>query len=467
MKMNLLEQSDNDSGHAAVSRRTFVKQAALTAGVAFPTIVPSYVLGANAPSGRVNMAAFGVGLRGAYVNDVFAKFPDARLVAVCDAYASRRERAKKKWDAIYGGEYVKMYSNPYEVLARKDIDAVVITTPDHWHVPLAIAAARAKKDMYVEKPLSYAMAWSLRLREELKQSGGVFQYGTHQRSGTPQQPVSGFRVACELVRNGYIGKIQRVDVWCHDMSQQFEAFNCRQWGSLRPARQPDDLDMDLWSGPSEVKPYTPDRCTQHATYHCEDYSLGFIGGWGAHPLDIMQWGLDMDHTAPVFYEGGGTVPKFGLYRTVDTWDTTCYYENWIPVRFLSERGCKEVIMKYRKRYSGHGTTFFGSEGWISVDRRGMEASKESLLTAKLGPNDKALYESTDHQHNFIECIKSRKSTIGPLEAAIRSDTISHMTNIVVRTGRPVEYDPAKEQIVNGDVETAKLWNRPMRKKWAV
>lgn len=450
-----------------VSRRAFVKGVSLTAGIGFPTIIPSYVLGANAPSERVNVAAFGVGLRGSAVNGAFAKLPDARIVAVCDAYASRRERAKKSWDAHYGGDYVKMYSNPFEVLTRNDIDAVVITTSDHWHVPMAIAAAKAKKDMYVEKPLSYAMAWSIRLREELKRSGGIFQYGTQQRSGTPQRPVPAFRTACELVRNGYIGKIQRVEVWCHDMSQQFEAFNCRKWGSLRPIQQPEDLDMDLWSGPSEIKPYTSDRCTQYGTYHCDDYSLGFIGGWGAHPLDIMQWGLDTDNTGPVYYEGGGTVPKFGLYRTVDTWDITCYYANGITVRFFSERGCRDVIMKYRNRYSGHGTTFFGSEGWISVDRGGMEASKESLMTAKLGGNDKPLYESTDHQHNFIECVKSRKPTISPLEAAIRCDTITHMTNIVVRTGRPVEYDPVKERIVNSDPEIAKLWNRPMRKKWAV
>jgi predicted dehydrogenase len=452
---------------AGVSRRSFVKQASLTGGLTFPTIVPASVFGANAPSERVNLAAFGVGLRGTAVNGAFARFPDVRYVAVCDAYASRRERAKKAWDQIYGGDYVKMYANPFEVLTRNDIDAVVITTCDHWHVPMAIAAARARKDMYVEKPLSVAMAWSLRLRQEVKQTGRIFQYGTQQRSGTPSRPVSDFRTACELVRNGYIGAIQRVEVWCHDMSQQFENFNCKQWGSLRPIKPPDDFDLDLWSGPSEVKPYTSDRCTQYGTYHCNDYSLGFIGGWGAHPLDIMQWGLDTDNTAPVYYEGGGTIPKFGLYRTVDTWDITCYYANGIPVRFFSERGCRDVIMRYRKRYSGHGTTFFGADGWISVDRGGIEASKESLLTAKLGTNDKSLYASADHQHNFIDCIRSRKPAISPLEAAVRSDTITHMTNIVVRTGRPVEYDPVEEQILNGDSGTATLWNRPMRKKWAV
>jgi hypothetical protein len=180
----------------------------------------------------------------------------------------------------------------------------------------------------------------------------------------------------------------------------------------------------------------------------------------------MMWGLDVDNTSPVYYEGGGTVPKFGLYQTVDTWDITCYYANGIPVRFLSERGCRDVIMKYRTRYSGHGTTFFGTDGWISVDRKGMEASKESLLTAKLGPNDKPLYESAHHQRNFLDCVRSRKPTICPLEPAIRAETISHMTNIMIRTGRPVQWDPVKEQIVN-DPEASKFLDRPMRKKWAV
>lgn len=458
--MTLSEPNENDSGNAGFSRRAFVKRASMTASLTFPTIVPASVIGANPPSDRIQLAAFGVGGRGTEVNGTIARLEGARYVAVCDAYASRRERAKKAWDTIYGGDYVKMYANPWEVLERSDIDAVVITTSDHWHVPLAIAAARAKKDMYVEKPLSVAMTWSLRLREEIKRSGRIFQYGTQQRSSAL------FRRPCELVRNGYIGKVQRVDVWCHDISQQFEEFKTRQWGSLRPVQAPADLDLDLWCGPSPLKPYTADRCTQFGTYHCPDYSMGFIGGWGAHPIDIMQWGLDTDGTSPVFYEGGGSVPKFGLYRTVDTWDITCCYANGIPVRFLSERGCRDIIMKYRKRYAGHGTTFFGTEGWISVDRGGMEASKESILTAKLGPNDKPLYESAHHQRNFLDCVRSRKPTISPLESAIRSDTITHMTNIVVRTGRPVEWDPVKEQTLN-DAEASKFLDRPMRKKWAV
>ena len=158
--------NQTSSAARSSSRRSFLKNISLAAG-AFPAIVPASVFGANAPSERVNIAAFGVGGRGSHDNGKIAQLPTARLVAVCDAYESRREKAKKNWDGIYGGDYVKMYTNPWEVLARKDIDAVVVATPDHWHTPLAIAAARAGKDMYVEKPLSVAMSWSQRLRGEL------------------------------------------------------------------------------------------------------------------------------------------------------------------------------------------------------------------------------------------------------------------------------------------------------------
>jgi predicted dehydrogenase len=360
-----------------------------------------------------------------------------------------------------------MYTNPWEVLQRSDIDGVVICTPDHWHMPLAIAAAKAKKDMYVEKPLSCAMAWSWRLRDEVKRTGRIFQYGTMQRSS------AGFLRACELVRNGYIGKVNRVEVWGPDISGEYNRFSCKQWGSLRPIPPPPDLDVDLWCGPAPLRPYTADRCTAFGTYHCDDYSLGYIGGWGAHPLDIMQWGLDTDNTAPVFYEGAGTVPKAGLYKTVDNWDITCYYASGVTVRFMSVRIARDAV-RYRKRWSTHGTTFFGTDGWISVDRglvsdryQGViEASKESLVKATLGPNDTPLYQSSDHGRNFIDCIKSRKPTICPLECAINSDTITHMSDIVVRTGRPVEYDPEKGRILN-DPEQARMLDRPMRKKWAV
>ena len=294
----------------------------------------------------------------------------------------------------------------------------------------------------------------------------LFQYGTQQRS------YAQFRYACELVRNGYIGKVQRVEAWCPDAAQQWESFggetslSVPRYGSLRPASPPAGLDFDTWTGPSAERPYTVDTCTQFGTYHIYDYALGFIAGWGAHPLDIAQWALDADGAGPVYYEGAGNVPTYGLLDTTDEWDVHCYYANGATMRFINDRAAKPVVMRYRRRWSDHGTTFFGSEGWVSVDRGGIEASSAALYSVEFGPNDKRLYKSAHHQRNFIDCVKSRSETISPFEAAIRSDTISHLSDIVVRKRRPIEWDPKKEQIV-GDADAARLLARPMRKKWAV
>ncbi len=444
-------------GGGRPSRRDLLRGAA---AAALPMIVPASVFGERAPSNRVNLAALGVGNRGRWVNRAMLEFPDVQYVAVCDAYEDRREAIRKEFNEHYGGDYVKSYRNPYEVIERDDVDAVVVATPDHWHVPLAIAAARAGKDMYVEKPLGVAMKWAWRLREAVKKSGSVFQYGAQQRS-SPQ-----FRYACELVRNGYLGEIERVEVWCPDISEQFDDFTVKRYGSVRPVPPPPGLDYDLWCGPAPKRPYTVDRCTKYGTYHIYDYALGFIAGWGAHPLDIAQWGLGTDHTSPVYYEGAGKLPEFGLYDTVEMWDVTCYYENGVTMRFMSQRVAEHVAPKYRARWVTHGTTFFGSEGWVSVDRRGLEASRASLEAVEFRDSDTRLPKSEDHQRNFIDCVKSREQTVSPLEAATRSDTISHLSDMMIRTRRPIEWDPEAERIV-GDPAAAKRLNRPMRKKWAV
>lgn len=453
------------NGTGRTSRRSFLKSVSV-AGALAPAIVPSSVFGANAPSERVNVAAFGVGGRGSHVNGKIVEFDDVRYVAVCDCYESRREGKRKEWNERYGGDYVKTYSNPWDVIKRKDIDAVVVATPDHWHTPLAIAAARAGKDMYVEKPLSVAMEWSRKLRKELKKSGSRFQYGTQQRS-YPQ-----FRYAVELVRNGYIGELERVEAWCPDAAQQWESYvgerslSVPRYGSLRPVDPPADLDFDTWTGPSPERAYTVDCCTQFGTYHIYDYALGFIAGWGAHPLDIAQWGVDADNSGPVYYEGTGNVPTYGLLDTTDEWDIHCYYQNGVVMRFINDRAAQAGVMRYRKRWSSHGTTFFGSDGWVSVDRGGIEASTASLYSVEFGGSDKRLYKSAHHQRNFIDCVKSRKETISPFETALRSDTISHLSDVVVRTGKPLEWDPGKEAIV-GAHAGSRLLDRPMRKKWAV
>jgi predicted dehydrogenase len=443
-----------------ITRRGFLQAAA--GAVAVPSIVPSSVFGRNAPSNRIGLAAIGVGGRGSgNVLDGFVKAQDdVRLVVACDCFKDRREGFAAKVNEHYGGKVCEAMVDWREVLARDDVDGVVVSTPDHWHVPLAFHAALAKKDMYVEKPLGVAMAWAWKLRDVVAKNNVVFQYGTQQRSG------ESFTRCVELVRNGYIGKVRRVDAWCCGMrspgwyATEFE----NHYENVQPAEVPEGLDYDMWVGPAPMKPYTKSRCTQWGTYHIYDFALGFIAGWGAHPLDIAQWGLDMDHTSPVKYEGTGEMPPKGLFDTVDSWDVTCEYANGIPVRFMCTRAAEKVAgkMDQRKRpFSDHGTTFWGDDGWVSVKRGGLYASTKELQRAKIKESETPVYRSTSQARNFVECMRTRKPTINPLETAIRSDTISHMSDICIRLGRAIHWDPEKEAIV-GDAEATKMLDRPMR-----
>jgi predicted dehydrogenase len=444
-----------------VSRRQFLKQATVTAGaLALPTIVPSSVFGANAPSQRVNLAMIGVGGRGSAVMNGFIRYDDVQFVAVADTYRDRRERAQAQLNKRYGDHVVKAYADFRDVLKRDDVDGVVVCTPDHWHVPVALYAARAGKDMYVEKPLGVSMAWAGTLRKAIRRFGNVFQYGTQQRSG------SNFRLACELVRNGYIGDVKRVEAWCPDISEQFNAFQVKQYGSTASVPAPLGLDYEMWTGPAPMRPYTVDRCTCYGTYHCYDYALGFIAGWGAHPLDIAQWGMALDHTSPVLYEGTGALPTRGLYDTISQWDMHCKYANGLPLRFMSERTAKSVVMSYRQKWVSHGTTFFGEEGWISVDRTGWYTNNPLLKRVQLTAEEVHLYNSPAQDRNFVDCMKTRRPTISPLESAIRSDTISHMSDLCIRLGRRIKWDPKKEVILS-DMQANRLLNRTMRRPWSL
>lgn len=449
-----------------ISRRNFFKAAA--AVLAAPAIVPSAVFGRTAPSNRLNLAAIGVGGRGS--SNVWQDFvttqDDIRLVAACDCFAGRRTEFAEKVNGYYGGKYCEPMADWRDVLARKDVDGVVISTPDHWHVPLAYHAARAKKDMYVEKPLGVALAWIWKLRRAVAANKVIFQYGTQQRSSGE------FTRAVELVRNGYIGKIRHIDVWCSDMKSPdwyAETYNAH-FLDTQPAPIPAELDYEMWIGPAPMKPYTKSRCTEWGAYHIYDYALGFIAGWGAHPLDIAQWGLNMDHTSPVSYEGTGEIPTGGLFDTVANWDVKCRYASRVTMRFMCDRIAKNVegLMDDPKKrpFMDHGTTFWGEAGWISVSRGALYASPRELQTAKIREDEKPVIRSSSQGRNFVECMKTRRPTVNPLESAIRSDTISHLSDIAIRLGRTIRWDPKKERII-GDKEAEKKLDRPMRRPWTM
>jgi len=451
-----------------MNRRSFLKSSAVAAGgFAVPTIVPSSVFGVEAPSNLVNIAGIGVGGRGG--GNVWGNFannnPGVRVVAVCDCFRSRREGLAKKINDNYGSNVCRPMADFREVLARDDVDGVVVSTQDHWHVPIAYYAAVAKKDMYVEKPLGVAMAWAWKLRDVVKKNKVIFQYGTQQRSG------DGFFRAVNLVRNGYIGKVKHVDAWAAGMRSPgwyLDEFN-NHYKNVEAAEAPADLDYDMWVGPAAMKPYTKSRCTPWGTYHIYDYALGFIAGWGAHPVDIAQWGLDKDHTSPVKYEGTGKMPPEGLFDTVDYWDVNCEYADGVTMRFMCTRAAKEVVGKIDQRklpFQDHGTRFVGEDGWINVSRQGVYASTRELQRMKIKDEEKPVYQSSSQARNFVECMRTRKATINPLESAIRSDTVSHISDISIRTGKTIQWDPEKERIV-GNEAAGKMLDRSMRKPWVI
>lgn len=437
------------------TRREFIKWT--STALAAPLVLSGRARGEEAPSNRVNLALIGAGGRGSGLLNDAVRLPEAQFLAVCDCFKERRESTRDKLNTFYKGNMVQAHADFREVLARKDIDGVIIATPDHWHVPIAIAAARAGKAIYVEKPLGVSLEWAWELRQIAAERKSIIQYGTQQRSA-PQ-----FRQACELVRNGYIGEISRVDAWCADISSQYAAFNVPQFGSMEVAPVPDGFDFERWLGPAPVSDYTVDRCTCYGTYHVYDNALGFIAGWGAHPLDIVQWGLGTDTTSPVLYSGTGSIPDKGLYDTVESWDMECTYKSGIKIHFMGHRVAEPVVSAYRP-WKDHGTTFFGTEGWISVDRGGIHASNPDLLKITFKEGDTRLKATSSHMGDFLQCAKTGDVPVSPLEAAIRSDTISHLCDIAIRLKRPVQWNPEKESILD-DAEATAMLSRPVRAPW--
>ena len=401
-----------------------------------PMIVPSLVLGQRAgvvaPSDKVVMGAIGIGSRGAHDLSKILANPAARFVAICDVRNERRETVKSIADKQYGDNGCKMYDDQFEILARQDIDAVAIATPDHWHVPLLAAAARAGKDVYVEKPLSPTIGQNMIARKAIRETGRVFQYGTQQRGATH------VRLGCELVRGGRIGKLTAVEVVSPSGGGG---------GSTATGQPPPGFDYEMWQGPAPQRPFREDACVKTGHWHISDYSIGFLGGWGAHTLDVLDWGLPTP-MVPVEYEGKGIIPKVGLYDTVMKWDVRCTYANGLPMTF---------------RTGPDSTKFIGEEGSIQIMRKGIDSEPKSLI-GSLPPPTPFVGMGRNHVRNFLDSIRRQATPESHIDTAFRSDLISHLSNIAVRMGRKIRWDPASETIVR-DEEAAKLMRRPARKPW--
>lgn len=449
------------------SRRRFLKQA-VGAGTAFavPNILTRPLFGAPSANETIHAALIGCGNIGGYHRSNLARIEGVRIIAVADAFRSRREKFAAELNAQYKEtNLVKAYADFREILARPDIDAVFIGAHDNWHTPMAIAAMKAGKDVYCQKPLALDFSLTKLLRQTALESKRIFQFGTQFRSGAR------YRQMVRLVRNGYIGKLEKMYVWSRGVKWDVANYHVKPYGSSKEIPIPEDLDYDAWMGPSEMVPYTADRCTNWGGYHCPETSLGFIAGCAVHELGLAQWGNKSDHTSPVRYEGTGSVPQEGIFRTLETWDVNCDYENGVKMRLMDVSNAEKLFAtmpefggKYNK-LGFDGVIYMGTEGWIT-DANGFGAHDREIWRTKFKDDDEDFAPSTEHCRNFIECVRSRKETICPVEMAIRTDTICHLANAAAIVKRPITWDPVKEEIV-GDAETSKMLTRPFRAKWKV
>jgi len=430
---------------SALPRRRFMK-----ALVAAPALMPASALGRGGsppPSDRIVMGAIGVGGMGGGHVRAFLQQPDVRLVAVCDVRTSARLKSKAAADAHYGDQACAVYNDFRELLSRADIDAVMIATPDHWHVLVGLEAARRGKHMYFEKPVGMSVAEAKALRQAVRRSGVVFQFGTQQRSD------EGFRFACELARNGRLGQLETIMLGAASYTQV----------PNQPAQPvPPGLDYEMWLGPAPWVPFTELRCTRQFTL-LYDYSLGCIGGaWGVHDADVAQWAADADATGPVEVEGWGEFPADGFYDTAPVWEVEHRYANGVKLLFMDHATALRRAPQFR--LINMGVLLVGSSGWVAVSRQGAHTHPESLARTVIGPNEVQLPRSLNHRRNFLDAVRTGARPISHIEAAVRSDTVCHQADIAMRLRRKLRWDPVKEVFVD-DAQANRLLSRPMRSPW--
>jgi len=434
------------SFRSRTTRRTFLKSAAVVAVA--PSMITSTALGApgRAPaSERITVGVIGTGGQGRGVMGGTMHHATCQIVAVCDVNRERRLQTKAQVAKHYTGlgdadaaKGVKDYNDFRQLVRRDDIDAVIIGTPDHWHAIATIEAARHGKDIYCEKPFSLTVAEGRAMADAVKRYGRIFQHGTQQRSDR------NFRHAAELAVNGYLGDITLVKVGAPG--------SARDNGKQKPAQPPDGFDYNTWLGPAPLAPYYEVVCQKRGWYYMSPYTAGFISGWGVHHVDSAHWGMGVDLTGPVELEGKGDYPTQGLYDTACTWNVNLTYPNGLKMNFTSNN------------INAQGVRYEGTKGWAYVRRGHIDAHPKSLLKVKMGPNDKHLYESRHHQGNLLDCIKSRKPTVCPAEMGHRSNTICLISDIAMRLGRKLKWDPEKEQFP-GDAQANRMLSRAMRPPW--
>ena len=436
-----------------IQRRRFLKVSTFTA-LTVPTIIPSSVLGQKerpSPSNRITVGLIGCGARGIGVMNSFLKDKDAQIVATCDPYETHYRGKKsglplgrKAAAEIVGNKYdskpCDSYADFRELCIRKDIDAVIVATPDHWHAIQAIDALKNGKDIYCEKPVTHFFAEGQALYREVSKRKAIFQTGSQQRSS------SVFRRGIELVRNGLIGKIKEVQVGLPKGPNMIKGDPTKEDRSNRK-------DYQLWTGPAPMLPYVHARHHQMWRLHLS-YGGGQLMDWIGHHNDIAHWGLNEDLGGPIRVEAKNFswIPV-DVYNAPENYEVHCEYS----------RGIKSSIGTHNKM----GTRFIGEEGWVHINRGKLEASNPNWLKTEFVPGEFKAYLSSNHTRNFIECVKSRLPTICPAETSHRSITPGHLGYVSNALGKALHWDPKNELITNNK-EANKLLNKlDYRKPWSL
>jgi predicted dehydrogenase len=437
----------NVRGRHAPDRRSFLRAAgaaALPAWLAAELRAPAGA-GATAAKGeRPRVALVGCGGRGRGIAKDAARFAD--VVAVCDVDAKHAGEAAREHDGA------EVYNDFRKLLERKDVDAVLNATPDHWHTLVNLAAIRAGKDVYSEKPLTRTVDEGKRLVNAVRPSGRILQTGSQQRSDPH------FRLACEVVRNGRLGKLTQVTTVLPAGPRR---------GPFKAAAVPGRLDWDFWQGPAPAHDYVPERCHFWFRYWL-DYSGGTLTDWGAHHNDIALWALGRDRSGPVTIEGRATVEQIpGGFTAPAEYEVEYTYADGVRHRCVSTTADTLYGTRARDLKPGelaNGVKFEGPGGWLCVSRGKIEASRPELLNDRFGPKDVRLPVSNDHMGNFFECVRVRKPPVCDAEVGHRAASVCHLGGIAIRLGRKLRWDPAKEEFVD-DREANRHLAREMRKPW--